>query len=103
MYFTDFDYSNSYWKLITDSKFVLCPRGFGASSIRTFEIMSAGRIPVVISDQWQRSPGIPWNDFCIFVAERDIRRIPKILQELEGDWQKKAKLAQEIYEELFAP
>ena len=98
-----FDYSQSYRNLIVDSKFVLCPRGFGASSIRTFEVMAAGRVPVIISDRWRPTPGIPWNDFCVFVAEQEVRQIPAILASLESDSQNRGKLAREFYQQFFAP
>jgi Exostosin family len=100
---TNFDYSKSYWTLLHHSKFVLCPRGFGASSIRIFEAMSAGRAPVIISDHWQRTPGIPWNDFCVFVPESDVLRIPTILRELEGDGQRMGQLARDTFQKFFAP
>jgi hypothetical protein len=101
--FPTFDYSKSYLTLITESKFVLCPRGFGVSSIRIFEVMSKGRVPVIISDQWQRPPGIPWDQFCVFVPERDVLRIPAILRQLEGDARKMGEVAQEAFERYFAP
>ncbi len=34
------------------SKFVLCPRGRATSSIRFYEAMALGRVPVVIADDW---------------------------------------------------
>ena len=89
--------------MIADSKFVLCPRGFGASSIRIFEVMSLGRVPVIISDQWQPSPGIPWEELCVFIPEKDIDRIPTILCYLEGEAQMMGKLAQEAFNKFFAP
>jgi hypothetical protein len=98
-----FDYSKSYWELIRQSKFILCPRGFGAASIRIFEAMTAARVPVIISDHWQPIPGAPWRDFSIFVAEKDVLRIPKLLQEVESGWEQKGKLARQAFDEFFAP
>ena len=43
------------------SKFVLCPRGHGTSSIRLFETLAAGRVPVVISDDWVAPKGPTWD------------------------------------------
>jgi hypothetical protein len=37
-------------ELFANSKFVLCPRGAGLSSIRFFDAMASGRIPVLIAD-----------------------------------------------------
>lgn len=39
-----------YEKLLSDSKLSLCPRGTGPSTIRLFESLSVGSIPVVFND-----------------------------------------------------
>src|SRR5690606_14285038 len=80
-----------YANLISDSKFVLCPKGFGPSSIRIFETMKAGRVPVIISDQWVGPPGLPWSDFSVFIPESRVDEIPMILEEEEAIWETKAK------------
>jgi glycosyltransferase involved in cell wall biosynthesis len=98
-----FEYVNSYRQLIIGSKFVLCPRGFGASTIRIFEVMSLGRVPVIISDQWQPPPGIKWEEFCVFVAERDLVRIPHLLAQLEGDAARMGRCARDVFDANFSP
>lgn len=100
---SDFDYIRSYWNLIVDSKFVLCPRGYGASSIRTFETMSAGRVPVIISDKWQRSSEIPWHNFCVFIQEKNVPHIPTILAQLEADSHVMGRTARQVFEQWFSP
>jgi hypothetical protein len=45
--------SNSYFELMNDTKFILCPRGAGVNSIRFFESISLGRIPVVIGNDFK--------------------------------------------------
>ena len=47
------------------SKFVLCPQGAGTSSIRLYEVMRAGRVPVIIADQWVAPTGPDWNKFSL--------------------------------------
>ncbi len=46
-----------YAELVQRSKFVLCPRGHGPSSFRLYEALGAGRVPVVVSDDWLPPPG----------------------------------------------
>lgn len=96
------DFKNRYVKSIADSKFILCPRGMSPSSIRLFEVMKAQRVPVVISDDWARLPGIPWEDFCIFVREKDVYNIPEILNLYEPEFKNRAKLARQIWERFFS-
>ena len=58
--FTFFDPSTPHFEerrtrfreIVGRSRFVLCPRGKGTSSFRIFEALSAGRVPVIIADEW---------------------------------------------------
>lgn len=73
-----------YLDLIKRSKFVLCPRGIGTSSWRLFETMRAGRVPVIISDQWVETPGPNWQACSIRIKESETHRINEILLEREA-------------------
>jgi hypothetical protein len=88
---------------VARSKFVLCPRGDGTSSFRLFETMAAARVPVIISDQWVPCPGPDWSRCSITVAERDIAKIPAILEEREAEFQSLAAAARREWLEWFAP
>ncbi|WP_198172467.1 exostosin domain-containing protein [Hymenobacter ginkgonis] len=92
-----------YANLLTNSKFVLCPKGFGPSSIRLFETLRAGRVPVIISDELVCPAGADWTKFAVFVPESRVSEIPQILEKEELHWQEKAKLARQVWEESFAP
>lgn len=92
-----------YAALLTDSKFILCPKGIGTSSSRLFETMQAGRIPVIISDNWVRPAGPKWDEFAIFIPESQVHTIPEVLAREELNWLPKATLARENWEAFFAP
>ena len=79
------DYHRRYAELIRTSKFNLCPRGLSASSIRVFETMCMGRVPVILSDSWIPPQGPRWEDFSIRVRERDFVQIPRLLEERENE------------------
>jgi glycosyltransferase involved in cell wall biosynthesis len=102
-YFKDFSYQSTYHRLIQDSKFVLCPRGFGRGSIRVFEAMSLGRAPVIISDGWKEPPDIDFSSCSIRIQEKDIARIPQILTTYEHKAQEFGQKARELFEYYFAP
>ena len=55
----------------TKSKFVLCPRGYGASSFRLYEAMQLDAVPVYISDRfwlpWTHE--LNWNEFCVLIKD----------------------------------
>ena len=90
-------------ELMHRSRFILCPRGQGSSSIRLFETLSAGRVPVIISNQWEAPRGPDWDSFSLRVREQDIATIPRLLEEREGDFEAMAKRARHAYDEWFAP
>jgi len=79
------DYHRRYAELTKVTKFVLCPRGVSASSIRLFETMRMGRVPVILSDGWIPPVGPRWKEFSLRVSERDFARVPVLLEELEPE------------------
>jgi hypothetical protein len=101
--FPCFDYSKTYAQLLRQSRFILCPRGFGASSIRIFEAMSFGRVPVIISNEWQPCPDIPWGEFSVVIPESNVFGIPVVLKKLEKDAQAMGQYARQVFDAHFAP
>ncbi|WP_158827748.1 exostosin domain-containing protein [Mucilaginibacter lacusdianchii] len=97
------DVKLQYAELLSSSKFVLCPRGAGTSSFRIFETMQAGRVPVIISDNWVAPNGPAWESFAIFVPESDVELIPEILKAEEVVWEIKSQKSREAWETFFAP
>ena len=92
-----------YAKLLTNSKFVLCPKGAGPSSIRLFETLRAGRVPVIISDEFVCPAGVDWTKFAVFVPESRVSEIPQILEQEEAYWEAKSAAARQVWKENFAP
>jgi hypothetical protein len=90
-----------YAEIMAASDFVLCPRGAGAGSIRLFEVMGAGVAPVLISDKYALPPGIDWDSFLVRCREKDIARLPKILEPLRSSAAERGRLAAAVYKEHF--
>ncbi|MGA2470757.1 MAG: exostosin family protein [Solirubrobacteraceae bacterium] len=85
-----------YGETLARSKFVLCPRGYGPATMRLYEVLQTGRVPVIISDEWLPPAGVDWSSATVRVAERDVERIPSILEALEDDWPVRSSAAQEL-------
>jgi hypothetical protein len=96
------DYERRYAELIKASKFILCPRGVSASTIRLFETMRMGRAPVILSDGWIPPAGPRWDEFAIRVREKDFARIPQLLEEREGEAVAMGSLARREWEQWFS-
>ncbi|HLX33023.1 MAG TPA: exostosin family protein [Gaiellaceae bacterium] len=97
------DARRRYLDVVGRSKFVLCPRGAGAASIRLFETLAAGRVPVVISDDWVPPAGIDWDTCSVRLRERDVTEVAARLEALEGEWEAMSAAARSVYDEWFAP
>lgn len=95
-------FHREYIESLASSKFVLCPRGVGASSIRLFEAMRAGRVPVVISDEWVPPKGIDWKKCCLRVAEADVRSLPRMLRAFEPCAEDMGREARRVWEQHFS-
>ncbi len=87
---------------LANSKFSLCPRGAGASTFRLFETMKAGRVPVILSDDWVPPEGPLWEAFALVVKERHARRLPAILEAHEAAAAQMGAVAREQWELWFS-
>jgi hypothetical protein len=96
------DYYRRYAEITKVSKFVLCPRGLSVSSIRLFETMRMGRVPVILSDEWIEPVGPCWKKFAVRIRERDFAQIPRILEEREAEAVEMGELARKQWEEWFS-
>jgi hypothetical protein len=96
------DYDRRYAELTKASKFVLCPRGLSASSIRLFETMRMGRVPVILADGWVPPFGPDWDKFSIRIREPDFARVPEILEEKELEAVTMGALAREAWDRWFS-
>lgn len=91
-----------YAETLAASHFALCPRGAGAGSSRFFEVMAAGVAPVLLSDEFELTPGPAWDQFLIRVRERDIARLPTILERHLDSAGERGRLARHAFDEYFA-
>ena len=70
--------------VLWNSRFTLCPRGYGANSYRIYEAMQAGSIPVYVSDKFMLSwsDEIDWNEFCVIIPEDKVLETDTILRSI---------------------
>lgn len=62
-----------YNEVLSDSVFSLCPEGAGPNTLRLWESLAAGAIPVVLADAWV-PPDLPgydqtMEDACLFISQ----------------------------------
>ena len=75
-----------YNEILSDSIFSLCPEGSGPNTLRVWESMSIGVIPVIFSDEWipPSIPNLDWKDFYIFINQKDIPYTLDILKSISS-------------------
>jgi hypothetical protein len=71
-----------YQSVLARSRFSICPRGTGPGTLRFWESLEAGSIPVLISDGLQLPECFDWSSCIVRVAERDTANISQILQQI---------------------
>lgn len=89
-------------EVVARSKFILCPRGRGTSSVRVFETLAAGRVPVIISDQWVPPDGPDWPSFSLTVAESQVGQLPELLERAEPGFDTMAARCLAEYQNWFS-
>jgi hypothetical protein len=92
-----------YADILAASHFVLCPRGAGTGSIRFFEVMQAGIAPVLLADDYVLPPQVPWDKFLLRIPEKDIARLPELLEPHLSTAAERGRLARQAWLEYFAP
>jgi Exostosin family len=91
-----------YFGIMHDSMFVLCPRGVAPSSYRIFEAMKAGRVPVIIADDWVPPIGPNWHEFALRVPEKLLQDTPQMLERLADRAPEMGARAAEAWERWFS-
>jgi hypothetical protein len=94
---------SSYAETLHQTKFVVCPRGVGLSSVRLFEAMRVGKCPVIVSDDWLAPPFVEWESCAIRIPERDLRHLPAVLREREKDAVALGLRARVVWEQRYSP
>jgi hypothetical protein len=84
-------------------QFVICPRGNGVSSVRFFEVLEAGRGPVILSDSFVLPACLDWDSCALRVPESDLPRLPVIIAAHREEYHRRAEAARREWERCFSP
>jgi len=92
------------------SDYVLCTRGGGNYSIRFYEALSAGRIPVFVNTDCVLPFGewIDWKQHCVWVERGDIARAAERVAEFHealspGEFKERQRACRRLWEEWLSP
>jgi hypothetical protein len=93
---------NEYQKVLSASRYSLCPRGKAIGTIRFWESLQAGAIPVVISDDLLLPTTFNWDECIVRIAEKDVYKIHQTLAKIS--WRKEYQMRKNCMKayELFS-
>jgi hypothetical protein len=95
---------------IMDNDYTLCARGAGNFSIRFYETLSAGRIPLLVNTRCALpfAGVIEWKRHCLIVEERDMASLPDRLADFHdaltpAAFEQMQKANRALWEEWLEP
>lgn len=74
-----------YCRILSESVFSLCPRGYGINSFRIAESVQYGAIPVYISDDFVHPSWMKFSDFGVCINSRHIQFLDEELRRLSPE------------------
>jgi hypothetical protein len=74
--------TRKYNKVLLNSRYSLCPSGSGPNSIRLWESLACGAIPVLLADTLELPSHELWDRAIVRVRESDVGRVPEILSQI---------------------
>ena len=80
---THINNTNDYNKLLIDSRFSLCPSGSGPNSIRLWESLATGSIPIILADTLDLPVHELWDKAILRVKESDLYKLPDLLSTID--------------------
>lgn len=83
--------TQKYNEILLNSRFSLCPSGTGPNSIRFWESLAIGTIPILLSDTLELPHHELWEDSIIRVEENDIDNLYNILENITPEQEAKLK------------
>ena len=79
-----------YNRVLSDSVFALCPAGAGPNTLRLWEALAVGAIPVLLGHvpvlpRGGSLPDVDWSEIVLRVPDADISRLPSILTAVSAE------------------
>jgi len=74
-----------YNKLLLDSRYSLCPSGSGPNSIRLWESLAVGAIPIVLADTLELPKHALWEKAVLRIKEKDLYKLDEILSKISKE------------------
>lgn len=95
---------------IINNDYTLCIRGIGNNSVRLYETMCCGRIPIFVNTDCilPFENEIDWKNLCLWIEERDLKNIGNIVSDFHSkispeDFEARQREIRKVWEEYLSP
>ena len=88
---TNRDRTLKYNKLLLNSRYSLCPSGSGPNSIRFWESLAVGSIPILLADTLELPVHELWDKSIIRIPENKLEELPNILSNISEEKEKEMR------------
>ena len=95
---------------ILGSDYTVCARGYGNNSIRLYETMCCGRIPVFLNTDCVLpfENEIDWKNLCVWVERKDMNKIAEKISKYHANinseqFKERQLLMRSLWEKYFSP
>ena len=85
------DRTSKYNNLLINSRYSLCPSGSGPNSIRFWESLAIGSIPVLLADTLELPQHELWDKSIIRIPENKLEELPNILSKISEEKEKEMR------------
>ena len=97
--------NKNYQNHMLQNTYILCPRGYENFSIRFYEALAYGRIPVLIDTDMVLPQNISWEELCVRVPYENISKLEKIIRndyeaKTDSDFIERQEKALKVVEDL---
>ena len=77
-----------YNNLLINSRYTLAPSGSGPNSIRFWEALAVGSIPVLLSDTLELPQHELWKDAIVIIKESEVNKLQEVLNNISPEKEK---------------
>lgn len=84
--------TKTYNDILLKSRFSLCPSGSGPNSIRFWESLAIGSIPVLLSENLDLPEYIEWEKAIIILKENELDKVNSLLEDMDEEREREMRL-----------
>lgn len=92
---------HDYNRLLSDSRFALCPSGAGPNTLRLWEALAVGSVPVLLGVCPELPEGPDWDAIVLKVSDAELATLPERLRRIDrAEWRRRQQAGMAAFDAL---